>query len=190
MIPVVAGVLLALLINQWQQDQSEKQFVKKSLRAISNQNNINSEELEYALKRQTVLIDTLRKYVSDSSVNMITSIRKGGGLYTPDLRSSTWKFLLDNNNHTLVSYDYLNQLAEVEKYERLIDRYNAQLTQLFYDPRTYQDPFFKRILLSNLYEFRNVEGQLLDTFEKMDSIQFQLFPETVVKRDSAESISR
>ena len=172
MVPVVVGVLLALLINQWQQDRQERQFVERSLQAISAQNKINAEELQYALKRQKTLIDTLRKYLGNDEFNMWQTVQRAGGLYTPDLRSTTWQFLIQNNNHTLVPYEYLSALAEIEKYEGLIDRSNNAFSNLFFETKTLSDPDYKKILLANLYDLQNVEQQLLATFQSLDSLSF------------------
>ena len=49
-IPVVIGIMLVLILNNWQQLQSERKYVKNSIRAIISENENNISELEHALK--------------------------------------------------------------------------------------------------------------------------------------------
>ncbi len=169
-VPVVVGILLALFINQWQQTRSDRNFIRKSLEAIVAQNKLNVQELTYALARQDQLIDSLKYYIRDPEVMLFDVVSKANGLYTPDLQSTTWKFLLENNNHTLVPYTYIKSLSKIEKYEELIDRHNANIIGHFHDPQVLKDPAFKELLYRNLHDLRNVERDLISAFQEMDSL--------------------
>ncbi|MEM8895425.1 MAG: hypothetical protein AAGC88_12660 [Bacteroidota bacterium] len=62
-IPVVVGILLALILNGIVENISSKKYFRQSLEAIVEENKHNIVELEYALERQKAYVDTLTTYL-------------------------------------------------------------------------------------------------------------------------------
>ena len=95
-VPVLVGILLALFINQYQQFQSEKAYIRNSVQSIILENEENIKELEYALQRQAVFVDTLDNYLDKDHYTLADVLKKARGVYSPDLKSTTWKFLVQD----------------------------------------------------------------------------------------------
>lgn len=164
-VPVLVGILLALVISNWQQSRSERAYIKNSIRAIIEENKSNIDELTNSLSRQQQFLDTLRKYnTPDKSLYDI--IRLAQGLNTPDLKSTTWKFLIQDSKHTLVDYEFINRLAEIEKYEVLINRHNEKVLDMIYQPAFFNDPDLKKVCNVMLQDLMNSEVDLKRSLEE------------------------
>lgn len=167
-IPVVVGILLALLISNWQQLKSEENYIANSVSAIIEENKSNIEELDYAIERQSLFIDSLRKY--DSNEYTLSDMMKiTNGLYTPDLKSTTWKFLIQDSKHTLVNYELISRLSEIEKYEVLVNRYNQQVTNIIYQPAFFNDPDLKKVCFVILLDYREMEKSMKAALEEFNA---------------------
>ena len=164
-IPVLVGILLALFISNWQQSKSEQSYIRNSVQAIINENKSNIAELENSINRQTAFLDTLRKY-GEKEKSLYNIIRKANGLNTPDLKSTTWKFLIQDSKHTLVDYEFINKLAEIEKYEQLINRHNNKVLDMIYQPAFFDDPGLIKVCNVMIQDLMNSEIMLKKELEE------------------------
>lgn len=160
-VPVLVGILLALFINQFQQSRAEKAYIRNSVRSIILENEENIKEIEYALKRQAVFIDTLQNYLNDDEISLSEVLSRARGVYSPDLKSTTWKFLVQDSKHTLVSYEFINRLAEIEKYEVLVNRYNVKIGDIIFQPAFFDDPRLKDVFKILFGDFGNVQRNMI-----------------------------
>ncbi len=160
-VPVLVGILLALFINQFQQSRAEKAYIRNSVRSIILENEENIKEIEYALRRQATFIDTLQNYLSDDEVTLAEVLQRARGVYSPDLKSTTWKFLVQDSKHTLVSYEFINRLAEIEKYEVLVNRYNVKIGDIIFQPAFFDDPRMKNVFKILFGDFGNVQRNMI-----------------------------
>ncbi len=166
-VPVLVGILLALFISNWQQLRSERAYIKNSIQAIINENQSNIDELSNSLERQRGFLDTLRKYNTPDR-SLFDIIQLANGLNTPDLKSTTWKFLIQDSKHTLVDYEFINRLAEIEKYEILINRHNEKVLDMIYQPAFFNDPDLKRVCGVMLQDLISSEIALKRTLEEFE----------------------
>ena len=167
-VPVLVGILSALFINNLQQARSERHYIENSVNFILKENLENIKELEYALERQAKFIDTLYKYLEDDEVTLEGVMRKSKGVYTPDLKSSTWKFLVQDSKHTLVSYEFINRLAEIEKYEVLVNRYNVKLGDLVFQQDFFEDPRLKHVMLALFSDFGPIQNTMINELQSFN----------------------
>lgn len=161
-VPVLVGILLALFINNWQQSKSERSYIENSVASIIKENKENINELKYALKRQSAFMDTLEKYLNNDQYALVDVLKKAKGVYTPDLKSTTWKFLVQDSKHTLVSYEFINRLAEIEKYEVLVNRYNLKLGDIIFQPAFFDDRRMKDVCYILFNDFGPIQNSLID----------------------------
>ena len=175
MIPVCIGILLALVINGWRETQYDKNYLKSSIEYIVLENEANIQELEYALKRQVTFMDTLSIYLDDETVTLSDVIRKVKGVYTPDLKSTTWEFLIQDSKHTLVSYAFVNKLAEIEKYENLIERYNEKVGEMIFQTGFFNDPDLKRVCYILFSDLGQTEKSFVESLKEFNEIAISEF---------------
>ncbi|MEP1035011.1 hypothetical protein [Ekhidna sp.] len=167
-IPVLVGILLALFINNWQQSNSEKNYIQNSVKSIIKENEGNILELNEALRRQALFMDTLERYLDDDEYTLADIIRKSKGVYTPDLKSTTWKFLIQDSKHTLVSYEFINRLAEIEKYEVLVNRFNTKLGDIIFQPAFFDDPRMKNVCGILFSDYGAIEFSLINELKEFN----------------------
>lgn len=174
-IPVLVGILLALFINNWRQSVSESNYINNSIISIIKENGENIDELNYSIQRQITFIDTLEYYMEDDRFKLVDIIRKTSGVYTPDLKSTTWKFLIQDSKHTLVEYEFINRLAEIEKYENLIGRYNDKVGDLIFQQGFFDDPGLKRVAYILFSDFGNNERLMIEELKSFNRYAIQTY---------------
>ena len=174
-IPVLVGILSALFISNLQQARSERSYIENSISFIIKENQENIAELTYAIERQTSFIDTLSKYLDDDQITLEGVMRKARGVYTPDLKSTTWKFLVQDSKHTLVSYEFINRLAEIEKYEVLVNRYNVKLGDLVFQQAFFEDPRLKDVTLALFSDFGPIQQTMIKELESFNEFAIKEF---------------
>ncbi|MEO0330104.1 MAG: hypothetical protein AAF223_00235, partial [Bacteroidota bacterium] len=67
MIPVIAGILIALFINNWQQSYRDEKLLESTLQSLSEEFDKNAENIQSYLPRQSHFLDTLRLYHDDTT---------------------------------------------------------------------------------------------------------------------------
>lgn len=187
-IPVLVGILLALFINNWQQSRSESSYIRNSVSSIIKENEANIKELQYSLGRQAKFVDSLRKYLDDDTYTLADVIMKTQGVTTPDLKSTTWKFLVQDSKHTLVSYEFINWLAEIEKYEVLVNRYNSKVGDIIFQPAFFDDPRLKRVSLILFNDFGATEMNLIEELKQFNEFAMKTYG--IEKDDLADSAEK
>ena len=131
-IPVVIGVFLAMILNGLISKASDKRYFKTSLKALIEENQQNIDELDYALSRQKAYSDTLRIYFMSDTISLFEITQKAKGFYTPDLKLTSWKFLLEDSKHTLIPIEMINRLTDIEKYHHGVVLRSEIVQQQFY----------------------------------------------------------
>ena len=67
MIPVIAGILIALFVNNVQQNVVDRRLLKSTLQSLSDEFSENEKVIEHLLPNQQRFLDTLRFYMNDRS---------------------------------------------------------------------------------------------------------------------------
>ncbi|MEO1409478.1 MAG: hypothetical protein AAFW73_06320 [Bacteroidota bacterium] len=128
MIPVILGVLIALLINEWKADRDDQRFINKIMDAITQEILENQTDLKEVLVGHEALLDTIDLYLEDDTVNLGALIGKTGGLKAANIKNTAWRALL-NSKLELIEYEQLSVLTGIDekkqfmqiKLEKLID---------------------------------------------------------------------
>ena len=81
MIPVIAGILIALFINSLQENYSDKKLLESTLQSLEGEFSRNQSNIETLLPRQQTFLDSLQHYLSEKSysVSDIGNKTKGMG---------------------------------------------------------------------------------------------------------------
>ncbi|GEM_PF-4623569 len=164
-IPVVIGILLALILNGMVEDMRSRKYFRQSLSAIIQENDHNIKEMEYALQRQKVFRDTLYHYYQSDTLAMIDITLKAQGFYSPDLKLTSWKFLLEDSKHTLIPIEMINKLTEIEKYYSIINKMTGMVTEQFYRDGYFDKSATKLPMLVLVNDFKQAEESALEVLQ-------------------------
>lgn len=168
LLPVTAGVLLALLISNAQQSWKQKKFTSQVMQTIVEENKSNMARIDELLPKQLRTLDSLSHYADSASVAIVDVISKVGGLSTPDIINNGADFLL-KGNQTVIEVDLLMKLAEMNA---AIENYNIALQQMttgLYDDLYSTEPNDKRklrLLLNDIMNYERAIKEISRAFNK------------------------
>ena len=161
MIPVILGILIALVINDWQLDAEDKDFVDSALTAISKELVENINQLEKVIpehERFAMAIDS-SLYLSNSVGDIIKAY---GDLDSPNIKHTSWKAFL-NQYMRLVDYEFISILAKIEEEKYLLETKGIKTVDYIYDNIDASDEKTKYELLRKLDNIMRIESTLLDS---------------------------
>ncbi len=159
-LPVLVGVLLALIINNYQQSIKDRRFTKQILRTIIEENNQNIANIEELLVKQKRTVDTFNYYAEWEDLSNFDLVRKVQGLSTPDLVDNGINFLF-NANQTLVEMDILLKLAEISEEMGNYSSGSNTLSEIFYQDLFETSEESKRRVSLILQDVMNYERNIV-----------------------------
>ena len=90
-IPVFPGILIALVINNWNEERKDEKYLNKIYASIKEELVESKLDLEENLLQQERLLDSLQAYMNNESVSLLDIILKAGGIYGPRIKNNSWK---------------------------------------------------------------------------------------------------
>jgi len=118
MIPIIAGILIAMFINNWNEDRKDAKYINKILSSINKELRESNEEITEMLIKQKSFIDTVEIYQKDEVVS-IYEITNKIGIGIPSIKTNAW-VALSNSRIELIDYDKLSSLANIEEGKEIL----------------------------------------------------------------------
>ncbi len=127
-IPVIIGILIALLINNWNEERKEKKYLNQIFTSINKELELTVADIKESIPKEQVLIDTISKYLNDETVTIFDLISRGGGIHGANIKNSSWKAIASSKIE-LIEFQKLSELSEIDeskinlemKREKLLD---------------------------------------------------------------------
>ncbi len=127
-IPVILGILIALAVNNWNEDRKDKEYLNQIYSFIENELEESRIEIKESIPKQQLLIDSIGKYLHDESISIFDIIAKANGVQGPVIKNNSWKAIA-NSKIELIEFDKLSALSEIDeskkglelKSEKLVD---------------------------------------------------------------------
>ncbi len=164
MLPIILGVLIALLINNWNQSRLDKKFEKTVLNSIKNELTENLEELNAVIPDHHKLVDTISLYQFDEDVSIGQILNKVKGIQSASIKNTSWKSIL-NSNIQLFEYDLLTQLINIDEGKADHKMLANKLLDLIYDSLEKKDVVSKQKFSIVINDFISVEDDLRKSHE-------------------------
>ena len=161
LIPVFAGVLLALMLNNWQENRKDARFIKKLSEAVSKELQQNTESLERVLQRRTVFMDTLQRYLDNDSVSLGEVLQRGGGLQLATIQNAAQTALL-SSKIDLLDIDEVLFFTELNESKKLMNLKVQDLMDLALDNVFSTEKESKLALMIQISNLIDSEQQLLE----------------------------
>ena len=166
MVPVLFGVLIALLINNWNDGRKEKKYVDQIYASIEKELADSILDIQQVIPRQLASIDTLQAYVNDSDVSLYQIIIKSNGVHIPTIRTTAWN-AISNSRIDLIAYEKLSALADIaERKDNLNSRFDKQVEFTFQNFES-TDRGKKEILGMMMLDIVNAEKRLMARIEEL-----------------------
>lgn len=131
MVPVILGVLIALLVNGWKEQVDDKRYLDRMFTAIDREIEGNLNDVDTVMMKQMALLDTIFYYEENDTVSIAEIVMRAKGLQSATIKSAAWQSL-NNSRLELVEYDVIAILTEIEEHKETLQvKMNACLTFLF-----------------------------------------------------------
>ena len=164
-IPVIIGILVALVINNWNEDRKEKKYLNQIFTSIEKELEISRKDLEKNIPKEQILIDSIGKYLNDATVSIFEIIRKADGIYGANVKNSSWKAIA-NSKIELVDFEKLSALSEINESKESLELKREKQLDFMINNLKASDQEKKEIFMLLNQEILSTEKYLLLEFEE------------------------
>jgi hypothetical protein len=130
-IPVIIGILIALFINNWNEERKETNYLNQIFSSIENELEESMLDIKDVIPKQIASLDTIGKYLINDNISLYEIMMRGNGIHIPRIKTTTWNAIA-NSKIELVDYEKLSALADIqERKENLMLRVERQMDFTF-----------------------------------------------------------
>ena len=130
-IPVIIGILIALFINNWNEDRKDKKYLSQIFSSIENELEESLIDMKQVIPKQPASVDTLDYYINNEKVTLYEIIMKSNGIHMPFIKTNSWNSIA-NSKIELIEYEKLSDLSDIEELkENLAQRTEKQMDFIF-----------------------------------------------------------
>lgn len=159
---VVIGVLIAVSINNLNEDIGNKKYIKKTLEAIEKEIVQNKGEIEKVVERHQIIADSLLLQL-DSKESLSKIIFGLGGIQSAETKNIGLRFFI-SNKADLVDYEVISNLSDIETMSNLLDEKMKRLIDYMFDKIEKRDRIAKEKFYYHLNNVINSERGLLTAY--------------------------
>ncbi len=130
-IPVIAGILIALFIDNWNETRKDKNYIEQVFSTINSELEGTNDEIKDIIPLQQKLIDSLEFYSNDKNLSVFKIVKKSNGIQIPKIEINAWK-AVSNSKIDLVSYKKATSLSNIEEQKEILkDKTEFLMTYLY-----------------------------------------------------------
>lgn len=110
---VMIGILLALLINNWNDDRKERKYLEQIYSSIQMELQEGVDNINTIIPEQLASDDTIQAYLNNDQFSIYDLLIKSNGIHGPNIKTNSWQ-ALSNSKIELIEYERLSALADIE----------------------------------------------------------------------------
>ena len=130
-ISVIIGILIALFVNNWNEERKDKEYLNQILSSIEKELIESKTDIERVIPKQKALLDSLDVYMNNENVSLYDIVVKANGIHSPSIKTNSWNAIA-NSKIELIEYEKLSELADIEERKENLDaRIEKQMEFLF-----------------------------------------------------------
>lgn len=167
-IPVIAGILIALFIDNWNSERKDKAYINQVFSTINNELKESKEDIISTIPKQESLIDSLEFYSDNKNVTVLDIVLKSKGIYMPQIKINTWKSV-SNTKIDLVDYKKITSLSNIEEHKQTLNNKNEFLMSFLYSNINETDESIKqtlKMILMDIVQTEKTLQQIIEQFEQ------------------------
>ena len=130
-IPVIVGILIALYINNWNENRKDKKYISQISSSINKELSETNKDLLDNLITQKSFVDTLNFYSRDNKISVLDITIKSKGIYIPAIKINSFK-ALSNSKIELMEYSKISALANIEEQKEILKMKTERLVDFVY----------------------------------------------------------
>ena len=131
-IAVIAGILIALFIDNWNSERKDKMYITQVFSTINNELKDSKEDIIEKIPIHGALIDSLEFHSKNKNINLSEIVKKSKGIYIPQIKINAWKSV-SSNKIDLIEYQKLTTLSNIEEMKELLNKKTDFLMNFLYN---------------------------------------------------------
>lgn len=167
-IPVIAGILIALFIDNWNDERKDKAYINQVFSTIDSELKDSKEDIIEIIPSQKSLVDSLEFYSKNEQINIIDIVKKSGGVRVPRIKTSAWKSV-SSYKIDLISYNKITTLSSIEEQKEILKDKSEFLLNMTYS-NLYEKDINKKqtikMLLTDIIQTENTIYKLIEMYNK------------------------
>lgn len=164
MIPVLLGVLVAMLISNFNEDRKNRRFRDQALQTIQSEIDSSQVSVLAVLERHIVVIDSLAANASNDRP-LVDIIANAGGIQFPVVQHNGLRFFV-GNRVDLADMQTITILSGVENGQRILETKFDKLLDFAYATMESTEPADKRRFLTYLSNVADSEITMLELYDE------------------------
>jgi len=162
-IPVIIGVLIALLINNWNESRKDTKYLNQIFSSIQDELEESNTDIKDAIPKKQVLLDTLEIYLTDETVSLFDVMRKVDGVHFASIKNNAWKAVA-NSKIELINYEKLSALSDIDEGKESLELKGEKILDFVYDNITAtsqeKKEVFKILITDLMWTEENLKSQI------------------------------
>ena len=130
-IPIVVGILVALWINNWNENRKDKNYLDQITSASNKELTDTNQDIKENLLLQKSYIDSIDAYLIDDNISLLDITLKNKGIYVPTIKINSWK-AISNSKIELLDYKKISALAIIEEQKEMLKMKSMRLVDFLY----------------------------------------------------------
>jgi len=169
-IPAFLGVLIALVLSDFKEQRKENEFITKSIISINNDNLTNLENINLQIKHLEMQTDTIKFYIENNDVSIISLLGKNGGLQIESLKLSGWNILQNSTSIIEIDYNFLSLLTKMNESVKTLDSYSKNTFNILYNSMESNSANDKKRVFILIKDYRNASKHFKRYSEELDTV--------------------
>ncbi|GEM51767.1 hypothetical protein HX001_14765 [Empedobacter brevis] len=165
MLPVIAGILIALFIDNWNENRKDNQYINQAFLSIHSELDETKKNINEIIPLQKLLIDSLDFYTDDKKIDIADILlKKSKGIHIATIKTNAWK-TLSNSKIELIDYKKVTTLTDIEEQKDILKTKSDYLGQFVYSNLNETDKNKKEVLKIILLDIIQTEKTTLSYIE-------------------------
>lgn len=172
LVAIIAGILIALFVNNLQERKRDRQVLTTTLNSLSKEFDRNIENINKIQPTLERFRDTLQHYEKNTTLSIHDIAIKAPGLKTVDLFTTNWQVTLSSNSLRLLDFETITLLSQIDaKHQELKDE-GATLLSIVYSPALYRTEKegleYRKLLRDWIGGYLGNEQELIALYKQFD----------------------
>lgn len=167
-IPVVAGILIALCIDNWNSTRKDQVYINQVFKTINSELKDSKDDIISTIPQQKSLIDSIEFYANNKAVSVQDIVLKSKGIFMPRVKTNAWKSV-SSAKIDLIDYQKITTLSDIEEQKTTLNTKIDFLMTFLYSNINETDKNKKltlKMILLDIIQTEKTIRQNIEAFEK------------------------